>query len=107
MADPGRGVLVIDPHGDLARALLGLVPRHRQADVVSLDLADAERPVGLNPLDATTGRPPDRIVADAISGLRRLWPTPGATAWSRCCARRSSPSPSATATSRPTSSSRC
>ncbi|MCC6626175.1 MAG: type IV secretion system DNA-binding domain-containing protein [Chloroflexi bacterium] len=74
MADPARGALVVDPHGDLARALLGLVPRGRRGDVISLDLADADRPVGLNPLDATVGRPPDRIVADAISGLRRLWP---------------------------------
>ena len=74
MADPARGVLVVDPHGDLARALLGLVPRHRRADVIALDLADTERPVGLNPLDVTAGRPPDRIVADTIVGLRRLWP---------------------------------
>ena len=74
MADPARGVLVVDPHGDLARALLGLVPRHRRADVIALDLADTERPIGLNPLDVTAGRPPDRLVADTITGLRRLWP---------------------------------
>lgn len=74
MADPARGILVVDPHGDLARALLGLVPHHRQAAIVALDLGDTERPIGFNPLDVTAGRPPDRLVADTIVGLRRLWP---------------------------------
>lgn len=48
----GDGVCVIDPHGDLAQAVLPYVPPHRAKDVVYFDPADEERPMGLNLLEA-------------------------------------------------------
>jgi hypothetical protein len=47
----GRGVAVVDPHGDLFRELLLQIPAHRTQDVVVLDPVDAEYPVGLNLLE--------------------------------------------------------
>lgn len=47
----GRGLAVIDPHGDLFDDLLGLIPEHRRQDVVVLDPTDTEFPVGLNVLE--------------------------------------------------------
>jgi hypothetical protein len=41
-SESGRLILV-DPHRDLASAALGLVPRHRQADVVYLETAAEAR----------------------------------------------------------------
>lgn len=46
----GHGVAVIDPHGDLAKDLLQHVPSWRTDHVVYFDPADAEFPVGFNPL---------------------------------------------------------
>jgi type IV secretory pathway TraG/TraD family ATPase VirD4 len=70
----GRGVAVIDPHGDLAERLLAHVPRHREADVVYFDAADTSKPYGYNPLRRVR---PDRIPL-AVSGLMeafaKLWP---------------------------------
>jgi Type IV secretion-system coupling protein DNA-binding domain len=45
----GRGVVVIEPKGDLVDAVLDRVPSSRLHDVVVLDPSDRE-PVGLNPL---------------------------------------------------------
>ena len=47
----GRGVCVIDPHGDFAEECLTYVPKHRADDVVFFDPADFERPIGLNMLE--------------------------------------------------------
>ena len=44
----GDGVTVIDPHGDLAQALLGLVPKSRTRETVFFNPHDLAFPVGLN-----------------------------------------------------------
>lgn len=45
----GRGVLVLDPKGDLATSILGRIPRSREQDVVVIDPTNAA-PIGFNPL---------------------------------------------------------
>ncbi|NOX36417.1 MAG: type IV secretion system DNA-binding domain-containing protein [Calditrichaeota bacterium] len=49
--EAGRGVAVIDPHGDLFDELLASIPDHRIDDVVVLDPNDIDYPVGINPLE--------------------------------------------------------
>jgi len=49
--EEGRGLSVLDPHGDLIEDLLSAVPKSRLEDVVVFDLADIEHPVGLNLLE--------------------------------------------------------
>ena len=46
----GEGVVLIDPHGPLADRVLASVPTFREADVIVLDPANTDRPLGLNPL---------------------------------------------------------
>lgn len=70
----GAGVALLDPHGDLARAALHSVPKRRTNDLVYIDPADLERPIGFNPLSHV---PPDLapIVADGVvSAFRHVWP---------------------------------
>ena len=64
----GRGVVVIEPKGDLIHDILERIPAKRVDDVVVFDPADS-RPVGLNPL-AGNGRPPE-LVADELLGMFR------------------------------------
>jgi hypothetical protein len=70
----GEGLALLDPHGDLAEAALAAVPKSRSNDLVYLDPADAEHPVGLNPLS----RVPDAlkpVVADGVvAAFRHVWP---------------------------------
>lgn len=49
--EEGRGVCVIDPHGDFAEDALSFVPRERAEDVIYFSPADTERPMGLNMLE--------------------------------------------------------
>lgn len=60
----GRGVVVIDPKGDLVEDVLRRVPPERLDDVVVIDPADESRPVGINPLASRAGS--DELVADQV-----------------------------------------
>ncbi len=55
--EEGRGVCVIDPHGDFADDALEFVPKHRADDVIFFDPADYERPMGLNMLEFDPAKP--------------------------------------------------
>jgi hypothetical protein len=74
--EAGRGVGVIDPHGDLVDEVLALVPEARQGDVVLFDPADEVCPVGFNVLRAHTDREKDLLSSDLVAVFRRL-----ATTW--------------------------
>jgi hypothetical protein len=49
--EQGRGVCVIDPHGDFAEDALSFVPRERAEDVIYFNPADTARPLGLNMME--------------------------------------------------------
>jgi hypothetical protein len=49
----GRGLAVIDPHGDLAEDLIPTVPIHRAEDLIYLNPFDIKYPVGINLLELT------------------------------------------------------
>jgi hypothetical protein len=49
--EAGKGVCVIDPHGDFADDCLAFVPRERAEDVIYFAPGDIERPMGLNLLE--------------------------------------------------------
>src|SRR5438552_11474619 len=44
----GEGLALLDPHGDLAEAALQLIPNARRNELVYINPADAERPIGFN-----------------------------------------------------------
>ena len=46
----GRGVALIDPHGDLVDRLAAFVPAHMRERVLYLNAADPNQPFGYNPL---------------------------------------------------------
>lgn len=66
-------VVVVDPHGDLARSLLGLVPRARASDVLYIDFSDPHQVVGLNVLDMSQGRKADQIVSNLVHVGELIW----------------------------------
>ncbi|HKS71157.1 MAG TPA: type IV secretory system conjugative DNA transfer family protein, partial [Ktedonobacterales bacterium] len=67
------GLVVVDPHGDLIAAFLGLVPSAARERVVLVDLADTAYPVALNPLDVVLGRDRDRAVESLLQILAQIW----------------------------------
>lgn len=47
----GQGCCLLDPHGDLATEILNYVPKNRIKDVVYVNPADRDFPIGFNPLE--------------------------------------------------------
>jgi len=47
----GKGLALIDPHGDLAEEVIKKIPRSRLKDVIYFDPADISHPIGLNILE--------------------------------------------------------
>lgn len=70
----GKGVCVIDPHGDLADGLLELIPKSRYDDVIYFNPSDLERPMGLNMLEAPSEDMRDFAVQEMISIFYMLFP---------------------------------
>jgi hypothetical protein len=69
----GEGVCVVDPHGDLAEAIIDALPPSRTHEVCYLNLADTEFPVGFNPL-ARVPRESHALAASGIvSTFKHLW----------------------------------
>jgi DNA helicase HerA-like ATPase len=68
----GRGHALIDPHGDLAETVLGLVPPGRQAEVVYFDPADPAYAVGFNPL-LTGGADRALTASGTVSVFKKLY----------------------------------
>lgn len=68
----GRGLCVIDPHGDLVDDLLARMPRERLDDLVLIDPADPERCVSFNVLEAKTDLEKQLLSSDLVASFRRL-----------------------------------
>ena len=76
----GKGVAVVDPHGDMAFKLLKYVPEERINDVVYFNPDDLSYPIGLNMLELPpdlTGdellRAKDLVTESVISVFRKIF----------------------------------
>jgi len=70
----GKGVCVVDPHGDFIEDILSIIPRERAEDVILFDPSDLERPLGLNMLDVKDERHKDFIVQEMLAIFEKLFP---------------------------------
>jgi len=69
----GKGMAVIDPHGDLVEGLLPLIPPERAEDVIYFDPSDTERPMGLNMLEAHTEEQKHFVVTSIVGLMYKLY----------------------------------
>lgn len=69
--EAGRGVGVIDPHGDLAIDLLNFIPRRRIEEVAYFDPADPQFAVGLNILAGKSD--PHLVASGFVTALKAIW----------------------------------
>ena len=73
----GKGVCVIDPHGDMIEWLLARIPKERVDDLIHFYPPDTDRPIGLNMLEAKTPAQKDMVVAELISIFYKLFDPTG------------------------------
>ncbi|MBU0706708.1 type IV secretory system conjugative DNA transfer family protein [Patescibacteria group bacterium] len=64
-----KGLAVIDPHGDLADAVIDFVPSHRTNDVVILDPSDVSHPFAFNMLEYTENANKRNLMASGLLGV--------------------------------------
>jgi len=69
----GRGVGVVDPHGDLAEGIVRAMPRHRTNDVILFDAGDREFAISFNPLACREPALIDQVTSGAVSAFKKLY----------------------------------
>jgi hypothetical protein len=70
----GRGLALLDPHGDLAEAAVGLLPRRRGDDLVWFDPSDLSYPVGFNLLARLPEDHRPLVTDGVVAAFRAIWP---------------------------------
>lgn len=69
----GKGVAVIDPHGEFAENVLAYVPESRLDDVIYFNPADMQFPLAFNPLEQVDTQY-RHLVASGIMGVfKKIW----------------------------------
>lgn len=74
----GRGVGVIDPHGDLVETVLNYIPSDRINQTVYFNPADREFPLVINPLEVKNKEEGELVVSGLMSVFTKIW----ANVWS-------------------------
>ncbi len=69
----GKGVCIIDPHGDFADDVLGAVPKERAEDVIYFDPSDVERPFGLNMMEYSKPEEKTFVINEMINIFDKLY----------------------------------
>ena len=69
----GRGLCLVDPHGDLVEGILPHIPRSRADDVIVFDPGDLSRPMGMNILEAYTADDKEAMSQEALAIFIKLF----------------------------------
>jgi hypothetical protein len=69
----GKGLCLVDPHGDLVEAVLPYVPKSRAEDVIVFNPGDLDRPMGVNILEAETDDQKEFMAQEALSIFIKLY----------------------------------
>jgi len=69
----GKGVCLLDPHGELVDIALEHIPKNRINDVILFDVADSDRPIGFNLLQADTEEGKNLIISGVVGTFKKLF----------------------------------
>jgi len=69
----GRGVALIDPHGDLAEDVLRAVPKRRTNEVVLVDAGDRNFPPSFEPLRCGQGLDTSLTASGVVGAFKKLY----------------------------------
>jgi CxxC-x17-CxxC domain-containing protein len=69
----GKGVAVIDPHGDLAEKIIKYIPKERIDDVVYFNPADMDYPIAFNLVEQVEPHLRHLVASGLIGVFKKLW----------------------------------
>ncbi len=69
----GRGLGIIDPHGDLCDTILDYIPSDRINDTIVFNPADKEYPIVINPLEVNNKEEAELVVSGIVSIFNKIF----------------------------------
>jgi type IV secretory pathway TraG/TraD family ATPase VirD4 len=69
----GNGLMLLDPHGDMAQRIAAAVPRERASDLIYFDVPDTSRPLGFNPMEISASSNTSLTVSNLLEIFKKLW----------------------------------
>jgi CxxC-x17-CxxC domain-containing protein len=69
----GRGVAVVDPHGDLAEKVIQYIPDNRINDVIYFNPADMEHPIAFNLVEQVEPHLRHLVASGLLGVFKKLW----------------------------------
>lgn len=69
----GKGVAVVDPHGDLAEKIIKYIPTNRVNDVIYFNPADMEYPIAFNVVEHVDAHLRHLVASGLLSVFQKLW----------------------------------
>ncbi|HAM88624.1 MAG: hypothetical protein US83_C0012G0028 [Candidatus Falkowbacteria bacterium GW2011_GWC2_38_22] len=69
----GRGVAVVDPHGDLAEKVIEFIPSNRVNDVVYINPADIDHPIAFNVVEHVEPHLRHLVASGLLGVFQKLW----------------------------------
>ncbi len=69
----GKGLCVIDPHGDFADKMLDYIPKSRIDDTVYFDPGDIEHPVAFNVMESVDPKYKHLIASGLVGVFKKIW----------------------------------
>lgn len=69
----GRGIGIIDPHGDIAEKILEYVPEERIKDVIYFNGCDIDFPIAFNPLSNVDENSRYLVTSNLVGTLKKTW----------------------------------
>ena len=70
----GRGIAVVDPHGEFAEKLLDFTPENRIDDVIYFNPADMNHPIAFNPLEQVDVEYRHLVASGMMGVFKKIWP---------------------------------
>lgn len=74
----GDGIAIVDPHGSFVEEVLEQIPEHRISDVIYVNPADSDFPVGFNVLEVPDPKYKHLVASDLMGIFTKIW----ANVWS-------------------------
>lgn len=69
----GRGLALLDPHGDLVQRVLEQIPEDRKDDLIYFDVPDSMQPLGFNPLEPVSQAKRSLAAAGLLEVFKKMW----------------------------------
>ena len=71
--EQGRGIALVDPHGDLVERALEWVPEERRDDLVYFDVPNVTQPLGFNPLERVPPLKRPLAASGLLDVFKKIW----------------------------------